>query len=109
MASVSSVKISVPTKTAGEIMRKELLSAILGSQKKLTYIHAGAGYGKTTLLAQAANSVENAVWLTLDGESDIFSFLGLLGEAIHHTFPCHELNLSQYLPFEEKQFHHHTS
>jgi LuxR family maltose regulon positive regulatory protein len=61
MASVSSVKISVPTKTAGEIMRKELLSAILGSQKKLTYIHAGAGYGKTTLLAQAANSVENAV------------------------------------------------
>ena len=102
MASVSSVKISVPTKTAGEIMRKELLSAILGSQKKLTYIHAGAGYGKTTLLAQAANSVENAVWLTLDGESDIFSFLGLLGEAIHHTFPCHELNLSQYLPFEGK-------
>lgn len=102
MASVSSAKISVPTKTAGEIIRKELLSAILGSQKKLTYIHAGAGYGKTTLLAQVANSVENAVWLTLDGESDIFSFLGLLGEAIRHTFPCHELNCSQYLPFEGK-------
>ncbi len=102
MANVSSVKISVPTKTAGEIMRKELVSAILGSQKKLTYIHAGAGYGKTTLLAQVSNSVENAVWLTLDGESDIFSFLGLLSEAIHHTFPCYELNFSQYLPFEGK-------
>ncbi|MDD4238777.1 MAG: hypothetical protein PHT62_09525 [Desulfotomaculaceae bacterium] len=102
MANVSSVKISVPTKTASEIMRKELVSAILSSQKKLTYIHAGAGYGKTTLLAQVANSVENAVWLTLDGESDIFSFLGLLSEAMHHTFPCYELNFSQYLPFERK-------
>ncbi|MDD2421267.1 MAG: hypothetical protein PHU78_03855 [Heliobacteriaceae bacterium] len=100
MASVSSVKISVPTKTAGEIMRKELVSAILGSQKKFTYIHAGAGYGKTSLLAQVSNSVENAVWLTLDGESDIFSFLGLLSEAIQHTFPAYELNFSQYLPFE---------
>lgn len=102
MASVSSVKISVPTKTAGEIMRKKLVSAILGSQKKLTYIHAGAGYGKTTLLTQVSNTVENAVWLTLDGENDIFFFLGLLSEAIHHTFPCYELNFSQYLPFEGK-------
>lgn len=102
MANISSVKISVPTKTAGEIMRKELVSAILSSQKKLTYIHAGAGYGKTTLLAQASNYVETAVWLTLDGESDIFSFLGLLSEAINHTFPCYELNFSQYLPFEGK-------
>jgi LuxR family maltose regulon positive regulatory protein len=102
MATVSSVKISAPTKTAGEIMRKSLVSAILSTQKKLTYIHAGAGYGKTTLLAQAANSVENTVWLTLDGESDIFSFPGLLSEAIHHTFPRYELNFSQYLPFEGK-------
>ncbi|HCF71118.1 MAG TPA: hypothetical protein DER33_05960 [Syntrophomonas sp.] len=102
MANVSSVKISVPTKTAGEIIREELVSKILNSQKKFTYIHGGAGYGKTTLLAQAANSVENAVWLTLDGESDIFSFLDLLSEAIHHTFPCCELNFSQYLPFEGK-------
>ena len=83
-------------------MRKELVSAILSSQKNLTYIHAGAGYGKTTLLAQITNSVESVVWLTLDGESDIFSFLGLLNEAIHHTFPSYELNFSQYLPFEGK-------
>jgi LuxR family maltose regulon positive regulatory protein len=102
MVNVSSVKISVPTKTAGEIIRKELASAILSSQKKLTYIHAGAGYGKTTLLAQVSNSVESAVWLTLDGESDVFSFLDLLSEAIHYTFPCQELNFSQYLPFEGK-------
>lgn len=100
MANVSSAKISVPTNNASEIMREELVSAILSSQKKLAYIHAGAGYGKTTLLAQAANSVENAVWLTLDGESDVFFFLGLLSEAIHHTFPCYEHNFSQYLPFE---------
>ncbi|MDD4169458.1 MAG: hypothetical protein PHD36_04230 [Desulfotomaculaceae bacterium] len=102
MANVSSVKISVPAETAGEIMRKELVSAVLSTQKKLTYIHAGAGYRKTTLLAQVSNSVENAVWLTLDGEDDIFSFLGPLSEAIHHTFPCYELNFSQYLPFEGK-------
>lgn len=47
MINVSSVKISVPTKNAGEIIRKELVSKILSSQNKLTYIHAGAGYGKT--------------------------------------------------------------
>ncbi|MBP7331147.1 MAG: hypothetical protein KBA08_02360 [Firmicutes bacterium] len=103
MSTVSSVKISVPSKTAGEILREGLVSQILNCQKKLAYVHAGAGYGKTTLLAQAANSVKNAVWLTLDEESDIFSFLGLLSEAIHHTFPCYELNFSQYLPFEGKK------
>lgn len=37
-----------------EITRTELVSAILSSHKKLTYIHSGAGYGKTTLPAQVA-------------------------------------------------------
>lgn len=102
MANVSSAKISVPTKTSGEIIRTDLVSPILSSQKKLIYIHAGAGYGKTTLLAQVANSVKNAVWLTLDRENDIFSFLSLLGDAMHHTFPCCEVNFPQYLPFSKK-------
>lgn len=102
MASVSSVKISIPTRSSGEIIRKKLVSAILSSQKKLTYIHAGAGYGKTTLLAQVRNSVRNPIWLTLDGENDIFSFLSLLRDAVHHTFSCHELNFSQYIPFKKK-------
>lgn len=102
MSGISSVKISVPAKTAGEIMRKELVAAVISSPKRLTYIHAGAGYGKTTLLAQVSGSVESTVWLTLDGESDIFSFLGLLSEAIHHAFPRYEFNFSQYLPYEGK-------
>lgn len=102
MANVSSIKISVPTGVSGEIVRRQLVSKILGNRKKLTYIHAGAGYGKTTLLAQVSNSAKNAVWLTLDEEGDIFSFLGLLSDAIHHIFPEYQLNFSQYLPFEGK-------
>lgn len=102
MANISSARISVPNRTSDEIMRKNLVSAFLGSQRKLAYIHAGAGYGKTTLLAHVSHCARDVVWLTLDGESDIFSFLGLFSEAIHHTFPSYQLNFSQYLPFEGK-------
>jgi len=41
-------------------------------------VHAGAGFGKTTLLSQVARGVENAVWLSLDGENAAIAFVDTL-------------------------------
>lgn len=99
---ISSVRLAAPKESAGEVFRQELIDAILGNPQKLIYIHAGAGYGKTTLLSQIANAGEKTVWLTLDGESDIFTFLDILSEAIRQTFPDYDFSASEHLLFEEK-------
>ena len=102
MVNVSSVRLAIPKASTGEIIRKDLVAAVLGNQKQFVYIHAGAGYGKTTLLSQVANSMESTVWVTLDGESDVFAFLNILSEALRQTFPDYDFTASEYLPFEEK-------
>lgn len=102
MVRISAVRITAPRAALGEILREDLVASILDSHDKITYIDAGAGFGKTTLLSQVAGSVDKVVWATLDGESDVFSILTLLGEAVRHTFPLHEFNASEYMPFESK-------
>ncbi|KJS02352.1 MAG: hypothetical protein VR68_03145 [Peptococcaceae bacterium BRH_c4a] len=102
MGNVASVRLAAPKASAGEIVRKELINAILGSNKKLTYIHAGAGYGKTTLLSQIASSRENTVWISFDGESDVFAFAITLCAAVRLRFPDFDFTTSEYLPFERK-------
>jgi len=102
LARISAVRITAPKAEAGEIPRGDLVADIIGSRDKITYIHAGAGFGKTTLLSQVACSVNKVVWATLDGESDVFSFLTLLGEAVRYAFPLYEYNASEYMPFESK-------
>lgn len=102
MIKISSVRLAVPKAAEGEIVREKLINCVLRSKSKIAYIHAGAGYGKTTLLSQLANSMEGSVWLTLDGESDIFIFLNILSEALRHTFPDYDFSASEYLPFEGK-------
>lgn len=74
MNSISSARLSAPGAYAGEITRHELIGKALESQKKFIYIHAGAGYGKTTLLSQLADKAGKTAWLALAGENDIFSF-----------------------------------
>ncbi len=101
MTNVSSVRITIPKTMAGEIPRQGLIDTVLGSPQKTAYIHGGAGFGKTTLLAQIANAMENTVWLTLDGENDLFSFLNILDEAIRQPFPDYGFTPSEYLPFEK--------
>jgi DNA-binding SARP family transcriptional activator len=103
MLNMPSVRLTVPKAAAGEITRQDLTAAILGSSKKLIYIHAGAGYGKTTLLSQAVNSTGNAVWLSLDGEDYIFTFANALCEAIKQTFPEFYFAVSEYMPFSQKE------
>lgn len=103
MGRVSSMRLTAPKAAAGEIVRKELIDAVMGSQRKLTCIHAGAGYGKTTLLSQIASSRESTVWLSLDGEKDVFTFVDTLIEAVRRPFPAHDFAVSEYLPFEGKE------
>ena len=102
MLNIPSVRLTAPKAAAGEIVHKNLIDAVLNSSKTLAYIHAGAGYGKTTLLSQIANSAENHVWLSLDGENDIFTFVNTLCEAVKQTFPEFDFAASEYLPFSEK-------
>ncbi|HOJ12570.1 MAG TPA: hypothetical protein PK733_18555, partial [Clostridiales bacterium] len=102
MFNIPSARLTVPRAVAGEIIRKNLIDTVLNSPTKLVYIHAGAGHGKTTLLSQVSNSAENVVWLSLDGENDIFTFINTLCEAVKRTFPEFDFSLPEYLPFSEK-------
>ena len=95
--------MTVPRAAAGEVARTNLVDTVLNSNAKLVYIHAGAGYGKTTLLSQVANKAGKVVWLSLDGENDIFAFSTLLCEATRTVFPKFDFTLSEYLPFAEKK------
>lgn len=102
MLNIPSARLTVPRAVEGEIVRSNLIDTVLNSPKKLVYIHAGAGYGKTTLLSQVANSAANAVWLSLDGENDIFTFIDVLCEALKQSFPTFDFSASEYLPLAEK-------
>ncbi len=102
MFNIPSVRLTAPKGTVGEIIRKILLDTVIDSPAKLVYIHAGAGYGKTTLMSQVASSTENVVWLSLDGENDIFTFINTFCEAVKKTFPDFDFSASEYLPFSEK-------
>lgn len=102
MNNVSSVRLTIPKAANGEITRRGLIEKIIGDKKRFVYVHAGAGYGKTTLLSQIARSSENAVWFSLAGESDIFTFVNTLCEAVRQPFPEYGFIASEYLPFMEK-------
>jgi LuxR family maltose regulon positive regulatory protein len=98
----SSALISVPKPAPGEMQRERLIDRIAVDSRRIVYVHAGAGYGKTTLLAQVARSATCAVWLTLTGESDILTFVDALCEAVHHTFPEYGFRPTEYLPFMDR-------
>ncbi len=102
MLNIPNARLTVPRAVAGEIVRENLIDTVLNRPVKLVYVHAGAGHGKTTLLSQVANSVESAVWLSLDGENDIFTFINTLCEAVKQTFPEFDFSASEYLPFSGK-------
>jgi LuxR family maltose regulon positive regulatory protein len=102
MLNVPKAKITVPKAAMGKIVRWNLIDVVLNSPNKIAYIHAGAGFGKTTLLSQIANSAANAVWLSLDGENDLFTFVNTLCAAVEHVFPEFDFSVSEYLPFSQK-------
>lgn len=85
---ILSSKLTVP-QTSDTIKRDRLLSLIHQSaRKKLTAIVAGAGYGKTTLAAQAVGSWSTrTVWYRLDeSDRDLVTFIGYLVAGIRKHF-----------------------
>jgi len=103
MSDIPSVRLSAPGAAAGEIIRSHLIHVLMSSPARLVYIHAGAGYGKTTLLSQVAQRASKAAWLTLSEEEDVFSFVFALGQSIRYTFPEFDFSASEYMPFHEKK------
>ncbi|ATW23614.1 hypothetical protein [Candidatus Formimonas warabiya] len=103
MSGIAGVRLTCPKATPGGLVRQELLDTILQSPKRLIYIHAGAGYGKTTLLAQIAGSYKIAVWISLDGKNEIFTFVGLLSEAVGRVFQGYRFSTSEFMPFEGRE------
>ena len=103
MLPISGARLSVPELSPGELPRDRLVrSANLNPQKHI-YIHGGAGYGKTTLLAQLARTTETTIWITLDGENDVLSFMELFAEAVRRILPAYAFRSSEYLPFEQNE------
>ncbi len=103
MLNMPGSRLMAPKAASGEILRSNLIDRIISSASKLAYIQGGAGYGKTTLLSQISNNIRKSVWLSLDGEEDVFTFINTLCEAIRHTFPDFDFPVSEYLPFTEKK------
>ena len=74
-------------KSIGRRGSRSLSKTIL--DKRLTTITAGAGYGKTTLIAQALSNVDaRVIWYRLDSsDGDLPTFLSYLVKGIHKVFP----------------------
>lgn len=102
MLSIPSARLMAPKPATGELVRKNLVDSIINSTSKIVYVQGGAGHGKTTLLSQVAHSVNNAVWLSLDGENDVITFVNAVCEAINQHFTDFDFSVSEYLPFAEK-------
>ena len=99
----ASVLLTVPKAATSEMLRKRLTDRIESDVRRIVFVHAGAGYGKTTLMAQLARGKMHPVWLSLTGESDILAFADALCGAIRQAFPLYGFQPSECLPFFEKE------
>jgi two-component SAPR family response regulator/tetratricopeptide (TPR) repeat protein len=101
-----SSKLTIPH-ADDTIPRERLLSLINGTKRKrLTAVVAGAGYGKTTLVAQAVGSWEmKTIWYRLDdSDRDLVTFIAYLlaGVRKHHpqfgSATLDQLKAAHHLP-----------
>lgn len=91
---------SIPAASESSIHRPRLIEKIAPPGISLTYIHADAGYGKTTLLAQYAAERSNVVWLTLDErDSDITLLLRHMENAFRRKLERFDFYTTDLLPF----------
>ncbi len=88
-STVLKTKLRIP-ESPGSIERKHLLSAFADiSQKKIAVVVAGAGYGKTTLVAQAVKTTDlPTVWYSLDEtDVDLSVFMTYLIAGVRQYYP----------------------
>ncbi len=84
--------------------RPRLLERLCPPGSKLTYIHAGAGYGKTTLMMQYATSRGDAVWISLDyRDNDMLYFLRHLETSIRGTLGVFHFDSADHMPFAHER------
>jgi len=90
----------LPTELAAIVPRPRLIEKIAPPGSSLTYIQAGAGYGKTTLLKQYASQRDKVIWLFLDErDSNILCFLRHLEDAFRQKLSRFEFYTTDLLPF----------
>ena len=99
----ASALLTVPKAAPGEMLRSRLTAPFEASGRRILFVHAGAGYGKTTLLAQLTRGEAYPIWLSLTGESDVLAFASALCGAIRQAFPAYSFQPSECLPFREKE------
>lgn len=93
-----------PNSRSGRLIPRERLIDVLrtGRTKRLAFIHAPAGYGKTTLALQWRHELlgegVTVAWLSLDvDDNDVVSFLAHLLEAIRRVDPALGGDLGEHL------------
>lgn len=81
-------KLNPPTSRAVQVPRTDVVDKILGaSAARLVLVRAPAGFGKTTVMSQCMNRMEEqgmvTAWLTLDdADNDVSRFLWYLNAAV---------------------------
>lgn len=91
---------SLPKVPCAIVPRPRLTEKIAPPGSSLTYIHADAGYGKTTLMMQYAGERNDVVWLSLDErDSNMTYFLRHLEDAFRKKFPRFDFYATDLLPF----------
>ncbi|HBD08555.1 MAG TPA: hypothetical protein DCZ69_09855, partial [Syntrophobacteraceae bacterium] len=94
-----SSKLAAP-RTSDTMLRERLLSLMnLSTVKRLTTVVAGAGYGKTTLVAQAVSRCTvKTVWYRLDAlDRDVVTFVNYLVAGIRKHHPGFGAEVLDYL------------
>jgi LuxR family maltose regulon positive regulatory protein len=92
-------KLRVPNVTE-TLERKRLIDRLRGiSGKKLALVMAGAGFGKTVLVAQTIAAMKaDVAWCALDElDADADDFIRCLIAAIRQQYPDFAIGLSQKL------------
>lgn len=96
-------RLHIPVPPDNAVLRPRLLDKIAPHGKKLTYIHADAGYGKTTLLAQYAHGRSDMLWLAMEEkDSDVFVFLQRIEKAAREILSQFDFHATDFIPYAGK-------
>lgn len=94
----AAVKNQIPDAADGEVCRKKILEGLEKGNEEIVVFHAGAGYGKTTVMAQWARSQRaRCCWYRInESDNDEFRFLRGLAASLSNTAPCFDAVLRDF-------------